>query len=46
MKSNPISLTAGKNYYLEIRHIETTGADHLTVGFELDPDGSVAANHP
>lgn len=34
-QSDPLTLEVGKQYHLEIRHIETTGTDHMTLGFQL-----------
>ncbi|MFD3004041.1 PKD domain-containing protein, partial [Pontibacter toksunensis] len=38
--SSYISLQAGKKYYIEALHKESTGADHLAVGWQL-PDGGM-----
>ncbi|MGI4734910.1 MAG: DUF6443 domain-containing protein [Janthinobacterium lividum] len=38
-QSGPISLVAGQRYYLEIRHKEADGGDHVAVAWVL-PDGS------
>ena len=35
----------GECRYIEIKHIETTRKDHLTVGFSLVPDNPVAKHH-
>ncbi len=37
-KSYLLKLTAGQPYYIEILHAETTGADHVAVGWAKDGD--------
>ncbi|MBN2136827.1 MAG: hypothetical protein JW720_03390 [Sedimentisphaerales bacterium] len=39
-QSKPITLQAGRRYYIETLHIETTGDDHIAVGWQL-PDGAM-----
>lgn len=39
-ESNPVSLTAGRRYYFEILHKESSGHDSLEVGWQL-PDGTL-----
>ena len=38
-KSSPIRLEAGKAYYIEARHKEATGSDHLAVAWQIDSNG-------
>lgn len=38
-RSSPISLTAGREYYIEVLHKEASGVDHVSVGWQL-PDGT------
>ncbi|MBI4027015.1 MAG: hypothetical protein HY360_18670 [Verrucomicrobia bacterium] len=38
-KSSPIRLVAGQKYAMEVLHKESTGSDHVSVGWQL-PDGS------
>jgi len=40
-RSKPISLEAGKRYYIEGLHIEQTGGDHIGIGWKM-PDGSLS----
>ena len=46
--TKPQVLDKDKCYFLEVRHLESTGRDHLTVGFTLEADSSVTVNtnHP
>ncbi len=39
-KSKPIPLQAGRRYYIEALHIESSGNDHVAVGWQL-PDGAM-----
>jgi len=39
-KSKPIPLQAGRRYYIEALHIESSGNDHVAVGWQL-PDGTM-----
>lgn len=39
-KSTPITLRAGRKYYIEALQKEATGADHLSVGWQL-PNGTL-----
>ncbi len=40
-KSDFLWLEAGKQYYIEVRHKESTGADHVSVGWLRPGDGGV-----
>lgn len=40
-KSDFLWLEAGKSYYIEVRHKEGTGADHVSVGWLRPGDGGV-----
>ncbi len=40
-KSDFLWLEAGKQYYIEVRHKEATGADHVSVGWLKPGDGGV-----
>ncbi|MER2996722.1 PA14 domain-containing protein [Pontibacter populi] len=39
-KSEPITLEAGKRYYIEVLHVEGKGEDNVAVGWQL-PDGTL-----
>lgn len=40
-RSGWISLTEGQHYYLEGRHIESSGGDHMALAVEIERDASV-----
>jgi len=44
IKSAEQSLTAGKHYYFKVVHTETSGGDHMTVGFTINDVSQQHAN--
>jgi autotransporter-associated beta strand protein len=41
-QSSPIALVAGQQYYVEALHKESTGADHLSVGWQVPGTSQIA----
>ena len=45
MNSGWHSLTKGEKYYIEARHSEATGGDHLTIGVEIEKADTTGHHH-